>query len=230
MAPTAYVQELSKLTSTSDLMSSIALVYFSPTGNTKKAVSSIGELPCVTVKTFDITGNVEVPETDLSGFDFVVFGAPVYAGRIPACSVDRFKRMKGSGTPCALVLTYGNRAYEDAPRELGDIAEANGFRIKGVATMASQHTYGQIQLGRPNKDDIAELQEFYFHMLAKAEEPETVIPLGNYPYKVVETKAKFKPTTNGNCLACGMCIRDCRSDRRRYQDGKRQLYRLYALR
>ena len=67
MAPTAYVQELSKLTSTSDLMSSIALVYFSPTGNTKKAVSSIGELPCVTVKTFDITGNVEVPETDLSG-------------------------------------------------------------------------------------------------------------------------------------------------------------------
>ena len=43
-------------------MSSIALVYFSPTGNSKKAVSSIGELPCVTVKTFDITGNVEVPE------------------------------------------------------------------------------------------------------------------------------------------------------------------------
>lgn len=91
-------------------MSSIALVYFSPTGNSKKAVSSIGELPCVTVKTFDITGNVEVPETDLSGFDFVVFGAPVYAGRIPACSVERCKKMKGSGTPCALVLTYGNRA------------------------------------------------------------------------------------------------------------------------
>ena len=80
-------------------MSSIALVYFSPTGNSKKAVSSIGELPCVTVKTFDITGNVEVPETDLSGFDFVVFGAPVYAGRIPACSVERCKKMKGSGTP-----------------------------------------------------------------------------------------------------------------------------------
>lgn len=143
-------------------MSSIALVYFSPTGNSKKAVSSIGELPCVTVKTFDITGNVEVPETDLSGFDFVVFGAPVYAGRIPACSVERFKKMKGSGTPCALVLTYGNRAYEDAPRGLGDIVAANGFRIKGVATMASQHTYGQIQLGRPNKDDIAELRNSFF--------------------------------------------------------------------
>ena len=169
-------------------MSSIALVYFSPTGNSKKAVSSIGELPCVTVKTFDITGNVEVPETDLSGFDFVVFGAPVYAGIIPACSVERFKKMKGSGTPCALVLTYGNRAYEDAPRGLGDIVAANGFRIKGVATMASQHTYGQIQLGRPNKDDIAELQEFFFHMLAKAEEPETVVPPGNYPYKVKESQ------------------------------------------
>lgn len=162
MAPSAYVQELNKPTSTSNPMSSIALVYFSPTGNSKKAVSSIGELPCVTVKTFDITGNVEVPETDLSGFDFVVFGAPVYAGRIPACSVDRFKKMKGSGTPCALVLTYGNRAYEDAPRELGDIAEANGFRIKGVATMASQHTYGQIQLGRPNKDDIARASGILF--------------------------------------------------------------------
>ena len=63
MAPSAYVQELNKPTSTSNPMSSIALVYFSPTGNSKKAVSSIGELPCVTVKTFDITGNVEVPET-----------------------------------------------------------------------------------------------------------------------------------------------------------------------
>ena len=46
-------------------------------------------------------------------------------------------------------------------------------------------------------------------MLAKVEEPETVIPPGNYPYKIVEAKAKFKPTTNGNCLACGMCVRDC---------------------
>ena len=79
----------------------------------------------------------------------------------PAAS-NVLKKMKGSGTPCALVLTYGNRAYEDAPRGLGDIVAANGFRIKGVATMASQHTYGQIQLGRPNKDDIAELQEFIF--------------------------------------------------------------------
>ena len=110
--------------------------------------------------------------------------------------------MKGSGTPCALVLTYGNRAYEDAPRELGDIAEANGFRIKGVATMASQHTYGQIQLGRPNKDDIAELQEFYFHMLAKAEEPETVIP----PVGAIEEDIK---TVNDNCIGCMRCVKNC---------------------
>ena len=126
------------------------------------------------------------------------------------------------------MLTYGNRAYEDAPRGLGDIVAANGFRIKGVATMASQHTYGQIQLGRPNKDDIAELQEFFFHMLAKAEEPETVVPPGNYPYKVVEAKAKFKPTTNSsvrdcpvgaieediktvndNCIGCMRCVKNC---------------------
>ena len=66
-------------------MSSIALVYFSPTGNTKKAVSSIGELPCVTVKTFDITGNVEVPETDLSGFDFGVLGMSIlYRVKVPS--------------------------------------------------------------------------------------------------------------------------------------------------
>ncbi len=112
------------------------------------------------------------------------------------------------------------------PSELGDIAEANGFRIKGVATL-SQHTYGQIQLGSSGKTTLPSFRNSIFICWPKAEEPETVIPPGNYPYKVVETKAKFKPTTNGNCLAWECALEIVRSERSKkdIKDGKRQLYR-----
>lgn len=191
-------------------MARIALVYFSPTGNTEKAVSAIRELPGVETTTFDLTSQRKPEETDLSDFDFVVFGAPVYAGRIPFCSRERFLSLKGKKTPCTIVLTYGNRAYEDAPRELGDIVKSNGFRVKGFAAMVARHTYGQIQTERPSFSDLSELQNFFFRVLAKpVAGPDIDLP-GNFPYRRVEMKSRFKPTTKiQKCVGCGMCIRDC---------------------
>lgn len=190
-------------------MPNIALVYFSPTGNTRKAVSSARNLPCANVVSFDISTPHNLSETDLSGFDLVIFGSPVYSGRIPPCSVDRFGLMKGSNTPCVLVVTFGNRAYEDSLKELSDLVAGRGFCVKGGAAMVAQHTYGMIQPGRPAEDDLVQLENFLIHVLAHVEEPGAIAVPGNYPYREEGKKNRFRPTTNANCVECGMCVRDC---------------------
>ena len=63
----------------------------------------------------------------------MIIGMPVYAGRIPMVAVPRLSGLKGNGTPCILVATYGNRHYDDALVEMEDIAREHGFTVKGAA-------------------------------------------------------------------------------------------------
>ena len=66
---------------------------------------------------------------DFGPDDLVLFGVPVYGGRIPSPAVQTLRRMQGSRTPAVLVAAYGNRAYDDALLELADIAAANARYI-----------------------------------------------------------------------------------------------------
>ena len=61
---------------------------------------------------------------DFGPDDLVLFGVPVYGGRIPSPAVQTLRRMQGSRTPAVLVAAYGNREYDDALLELADIAAA----------------------------------------------------------------------------------------------------------
>lgn len=190
-------------------MPNIALVYFSPTGNTKKALTAACKLPCANISFFDVTTAHNLQETDLSGFDLVIFGSPVYSGRLPQCSLDRFAFMKGSRTPCVLMVTFGNRAYEDALREFFDLVTPLGFCVRGAAAVVAQHTYGMIQPGRPAEDDLVEIENFLIHVLAHTDESTSIIVPGNFPYREAGKKNRFRPTTNANCVECGMCVKDC---------------------
>jgi hypothetical protein len=52
------------------------------------------------------------------------------------------------------LVTYGNRHYDDALLELADMAEAQGFAVKGAAALVGRHTFGQIQSDRPDSNDL----------------------------------------------------------------------------
>jgi hypothetical protein len=58
----------------------------------------------------------------------VLFGVPVYAGRLPAVAAQRLRRLQGTGTPAVLVVVYGNRLFEDALLELQHLVVERGFR------------------------------------------------------------------------------------------------------
>ena len=68
-----------------------------------------------------------IPEIVFSRHDIVVFGFPVYAGRILPEALDRLNSFHGNHTPCVITVTYGNRHYDDALLELFNNIKERGF-------------------------------------------------------------------------------------------------------
>jgi len=210
---------------------SIYGVYFSPTSNTEKSVKSMagaiaahlagkagkstaeaeafGVYDCTCIR--EESGLAKYVSKDaeihFKEDDFVVIGGPVYAGRIPAVAMKRLEKFKGNQTPCILVASYGNRHYDDALLELKDMAERNGFVVKGGAAVIGRHTYGEIQVDRPNADDLAQMAAFAVKAFEKEGSAEN-IP-GNPIYREGGKGGKFRPETTNSCVKCGICKRNC---------------------
>ncbi len=185
-------------------------IYYSPTYTSKKNVISIAE-ELGEVQEIDVTQK-NPQETVFTNEDIVIFGAPVYGGRVPTFAMERFKNFKGSNTKCILTVTYGNRDYDDALLELLDMATENGFTVIGCASLIGEHTYGTIQIGRPNKDDILEHKLFAKEILSKIQKNNfnTIEVKGNRPYREGGTGGKFRPLTNTDlCVNCGVCKIKC---------------------
>ena len=185
----------------------VTAAYFSPTGNSKKVANCIAETIGKEIENIDIT--VMASDAEFTGEDFVILSAPVYAGRIPNVARERFSRFKGNNTPSIIVATYGNREFDDALLEMADMLREQGFVIKGAAGVIGRHTYGEIQMERPDENDLAECREFGAKAAASEKVwPEFEIP-GNRPYREGAGKGKFHPITAENCVKCGLCVRNC---------------------
>ncbi|MBQ2401397.1 MAG: flavodoxin family protein, partial [Lachnospiraceae bacterium] len=139
----------------------VTAVYFSPTGNTKKSVEAMAAALSEQYEVLDLTAyENRAVEREFGADEFVIFGMPVYAGRIPMAAAPRLEGLTGNGTQCILVATYGNRHYDDALAEMEDIAKAHGFVVKGAAALIGRHTYGEIQVERPDAEDLKASAEF----------------------------------------------------------------------
>ena len=182
-------------------------VYFSPTGNTKKSVDAMARALDADYQAVDLTvapgeDGQEFPlQMWFSGEDFVIFGMPVYGGRLPALAAKRLSGLHGEQTPCVLVVTYGNRHYDDALVELQDLCEAQGFVVKGAAALVGRHTYGEIQMDRPDAADL-EADAAFVRKAVSGDGLHAPIP-GNRPYqKQPMEKGQFAPLTSNACTVC----------------------------
>jgi flavodoxin len=115
----------------------VTAIYFSATGNTEKNVKALAEgaasaLGGTGVEAVDVTCQTEPALLEFGSDDFVVFGMPVYAGRLPLAVKARLKAFRGNGTSCIVAVSYGNRHYEDALLELADMAEEQGLEILSI--------------------------------------------------------------------------------------------------
>lgn len=191
-----------------------AAVFFSPTGTSRKGVLAMAHAFTDKPEVYDLTLPGERKSITLTSEDFAVFGAPVYDGRIYKDCLARIDKIQGEQTPCIVTVTYGNRDYDDALLELADFVRRRGFIVVGAAALIGEHTYGEIQKGRPNEEDLAQDLLFAQRIRYKEEAGQylSVDVPGNHPYIHGEEGGNgggFRPLTGENCTKCGLCVRNC---------------------
>lgn len=191
-------------------------IYFSPTGGSSKNARSIAKAIDKNAVDIDITmQNALIEKKTFNASDIVVFGAPVYISRIYKGALERLADFRGDKTPCIITVSYGNRHYDDALLELSDFVSARGFIPIAGAALIAQHTFGQIQIGRPNAEDIARNNDFAHDVISLLEKQE-LCPIslpGNRPYLYGDEGGNggttHRPTTNDDCIMCGLCAEQC---------------------
>ncbi len=201
---------------------SITLAYFSPTGTTRRILESIAAgMSADGVTRLDLTPPAAQPRDFAPLRDtLVLFGVPVYAGRLPAVAAQRLRRLQGTGTPAVLVVVYGNRLFEDALLELQHLVVERGFRPVAGGGFLGEHSYSTVELplspGRPDAADLQRAADFGRQIREKVwriAHVEDISPLsvpGNFPYREGHKPTDVAPVTDAAlCTRCGACVTVC---------------------
>lgn len=187
-------------------------VYFSPTGNSRKCALATAGVVGRNIEEIDLTKPVSFNESmkfDIN--DFIVFSAPVYGGRLFKGFAEKLSKLNGNFAKCIGIVTYGNRDYDDALLEMKNILIERNFIPLGFGAIVGRHTYGQIQVDRPNNADLEKCRVLAKGVLEKIEKGIFSIPdvKGNFPYKDGGNGGSFYPQTEDTCKKCGLCAKSC---------------------
>lgn len=208
----------------------LTVMFFSPTGTTKKVMSNIAERISkkldneILVNYIDFTLPEAREEPVYLGIDdILVIGVPVYAGRVPNVLLRYLYSISGNGASAVPVVVYGNREYDDALIELNDILQSNGFNIIAAGAFIGEHAFSYtLANGRPDNRDLEIINEFAdrigFKLMNKFCVKELIVT-GNRPYRsyyIPKDKngqfvdlRKVTPRTNSNCIDCKLCAEIC---------------------
>ncbi len=192
----------------------INLVYFSPTGTTKKVVMLISKIFSTEKTEYDITLNSDENIPSFNKDDFVILGIPVYSGRVPRIANKIISAIKGENTPIALISTYGNRDYNDSLLELKMIVELNGFLTVAAAAFVTEHSVvPKFGAGRPNDEDVKEINRFAGLLSDKIKlwnlsKHNDLKLKGNLNYREYKS-IPIKPHSTSLCVKCGLCAKNC---------------------
>ncbi len=205
-------------------------MYWSATGTTRKVVREIAN-----VLSAHLGGKVTVhdftpPEARETAYSFgkddlVVFGTPVYAGRVPNVLLPFLKTIAGGGALAVPVVLFGNRNFDDGLIELCGLLEADGFHTVAGAAFVGEHAFSRtLAAGRPDADDLAEARDFAVRIAEKLTHGEGLdtpvavrgeTPLRPYytprdragqPVNILKVKPKTDPA---KCDGCGKCAAVC---------------------
>ena len=203
-------------------------VYFSGTGTTRRTVERIagGIASWLNLPAESVDFSRPAVRQETLGFgekDLVVFGTPVYAGRVPNVLLPFLqKRIVGGGALAVPVVLFGNRNYDDALIELRNILAADGMHPIAAGAFVGEHSFSRV-LGadRPNAEDEALMDEFAARVAAlaaglDAAPVKSVAVRGQEPLRPYYTPRdragnpinilKVKPKTDlSRCGGCGLC-------------------------
>ena len=212
---------------------SVWAVYFSGTGTTEKVVTTLAKDLAQSLNASYQTFCFNLPqsregELAFGPQDLVVFGVPVYAGRVPNLLLPHIQnKVKGQNTPAVPVVLYGNRNFDDGLMELRNVLFQNGFRPFAAGAFVGEHSFSKILgAGRPDSEDMAlaaqlaeKAAQLAKDMAQPPEHPAAVEgcdPIRpNYTPRdrhgePIKDFLKAKPVTDlTKCVHCGLCARIC---------------------
>lgn len=190
-------------------------VFLSPTGNSRRCATQAAGCIASAYRTIDLT----LPAARRRRYafqpgDLVVAAFPVYGGRLPRLPDSEpplLDCLEGNGAALCALVTYGNRAYDDALLELADKAEERGFRVAAAGAFVAPHSFSALMgAGRPDASDrriLAQLAERFARKCAARDFSRPVLP-GNTPYRDW-APLPFVPAPDANCISCGSCAEMC---------------------
>lgn len=200
----------------------LKIVYFSPTGTTRKIVQRVAKgVNAKQVSFYDITKTdaresfIKTEENDL-----LIVSVPVYMGRVPTLINNFLRNINAHKTPTACVVVYGNRTYGDALLELKNILSEVGCEVIAGGAFIGEHSFSSKELpiaeSRPNTDDLACAEDFgrqikeKLHSFETTQEiPDITFP-GNYPYGGTTQLWNVDfILINERCVGNGICAEVC---------------------
>ncbi|WP_421908538.1 EFR1 family ferrodoxin [Methanolacinia petrolearia] len=207
----------------------ILTLYYSATGNTEKIADVITkklrELGADAERKDIIPYNTRQKEIDLSPYDAVIFGFPVYSWRAPREAREWLNTLEGRNMKCSMFFTYGGFIIHPAHYSTQQILEKQGFTVVSSAEFLARHTFNlggwKAMEDWPNRSDCEVAEEYaeltfrrftgedegILQELEKTEHTEEFLDgIEKFRFKILTRL----PTREGaECSMCGICEESC---------------------
>jgi ferredoxin len=214
------------------LINKVNAAYFSATGTTKKIVECISDKIAhklnIDLAVTDFTlPSARADNLYFNSNELVIFGVPVYAGRVPNVLLKYLEKIKGNDALAVPVVLYGNRNYDDALIELRDLLEKGGLHTIAAAAFVGEHSFSaSLAKGRPDASDMEKAVLFADKIAETVQRLDSKSALSPVfvkgtpePYRPYyqprDRKGnsidirKVKPLTSDSCTDCKLCAKVC---------------------
>lgn len=152
---------------------SLSIIYFSPTGTTKKIVNSIAKgMHIEQIQNINLTlpENRENQNIEITG-DIIIIGIPVYKGEIPDLLYGWLHKIHGNGRPVILISVYGNVKSGMALQQLQNICELVDLIPVGAASFIGEHSFSteklKIAVNKPDEHELKNAFQFGSKLIEK---------------------------------------------------------------
>jgi ferredoxin len=199
----------------------IGILYFSPTGTTKKVCTAVAMgLGATDFQVFDITlpkiraSIIKNPTAVFENIDHLIVGAPVYSGKLPLQVLECLRALDGNEKGASAIVVYGNRDYGIALHCMVELLSEHGFNVNAAGAFIGQHSYSDIipvAIGRPDELDLEKAHHLGIRSLStsKCLSPDD-IPVQIDMASKSEKYSSIKPFhIDTECVQCGKCAKNC---------------------
>ena len=209
----------------------LAVMYFSPTGTTKKVIDYIvkgidGDIICST----DLTkrdNREKTQDVSFADADLIIVGAPTYGGFLYKEFRNCLKHSDFQGKCIIAITLYGNASPMFATGEMISIIQKGNGKLLGYGEFVGEHSYSgkdiPVAKGRPDNDDLQKAVLFGKTVKNRLLHTETRHLYNRAPVfdKIISFIADNKPihtgkriftvpyTDNEKCIHCSECVKVC---------------------